>query len=537
MDIRKSVILRVVVATIILGSGAFIYFVKDARNEAFFLSAILATVYFLSLIYLLLESFLTYRNVAFKYTQMIADVVLSSLVISVTGTITSPFIFLYPLLIIFSSIFVSKSASYVVTAVICVSYLVVVFLGYMDSPAPEGLGDIFSSEQISRDDGLFVVYFHIIGFLLISVLGGYLSERISVTREELGESRKTLDILKNLHENILQSLSSGVMTLDFQGNIISMNQTGMEIVGVTDKKSVTGKNINEFFKISDIQQLIDKQREELRYRNTGGQEIVLGFSASLLRDSNGVNHGYTIVFQDLTEIRELEERVKNSEKMALLGQLSGGLAHEIRNPLSAISGSIEILSSDIDENDDYYRLIKVASREIERVNLIVEDFLLLTVPVSEYKINPVDIGSVISETADSFMNTVKRDDIQIKREMEKELYIDANAYRLKQVFWNLLSNSLDSMPDGGRIRIQCFREDDSAKVVFADNGQGIDNNVLERIFDPFFTTKEVGTGLGLAIVQKIVDGYGGRINITSNVGEGTQIVITFPCKLEIPDQN
>lgn len=528
MDIRKSVVLRVVVATIVLGSGAFIYFVKDSRSEAFYLSVILATVYFLSLIYLLLESFLVHRNVLFKYVQMIADVILSSFVIYITGTITSPFIFLYPLLIIFSSIFVSKIASYIVTAFICISYLSAVIIGHMEQPGIEGIVNMTVSDLVRGEDGLFVVYFHLVGFLLIAVLGGYLSERIAITKEELGESRKSLDILKNLHENILQSLGSGVMTLDFNGKIISMNQAGMNIIGLSDMRDIVGKDIYDFFDVEDVEELIDKQREELVYYNSEGQQIILGFSASLLKDSVGVNHGYTIVFQDLTEIRGLEERVKKTEKMALLGQLSGGLAHEIRNPLSAISGSIEILSSDIDENDDYYRLIKVASREIERVNLIVEDFLLLTVPVSDHKINPVDISSIISETSDSFMATIKRSDIYLNKDLHEELYINGNAYRLKQVFWNLLSNAIDSMPDGGKINIKSSRENNSVKVIFSDQGVGIEEELMDRVFDPFFTTKEVGTGLGLAIVQKIVESYKGNIQIKSEKGNGTTITITFP---------
>lgn len=529
MDIRKSVTLRVIIATIILGSGAFIYFIKGSREIAFYLSIVLATVYFLSLLYLLLEVFLISKNVLFKYFQVIADVILSSLVILVTGTITSPFIFLYPFIIIFSSIFVSKIASYVVTSVICVSYLMVVIFGYIDEPNLKSLSSISLSDLVKGEDGLFVVYFHFVGFLLIAVLGGYLSERISVTREELGESKKTLDILQNLHENILQSLTSGVMTLDFDGRIISLNQSGMNILGMSDMNSIVGKNLHDFFDVSDIQELIDKQREELTYKTEDENEIILGFSASMLKDSIGVNHGYTIVFQDLTEIRNLEERVKRSEKMALLGQLSGGLAHEIRNPLSAISGSIEILCADIDEKDDYYRLIKVASREIERVNLIVEDFLLLTVPVSDYNLNPVEIGAILKETVDSFMTGVKRNDILMDIKVDQGIFVNANAYRLKQVFWNLLNNSLDAMPDGGKISIKCYKDNNSAKVSFSDEGFGIDEDYITRVFDPFFTTKEVGTGLGLAIVQKIVDGYKGKIKLNSKKGKGTDITITFPC--------
>lgn len=528
MDIRKSVVLRIAVSTFILGSGAFIYFAKNARDEAFYISVILASVYFLSLVYLLLESFLAEINTGFKYFQIIADVILSSILIYITGTTTSPFIFLYPLLIIFSSIFVSKSASYFITGVICISYLMAVVIGHAEITGIDGLKGFVLSDLVRGENGLFVVYFHLIGFLLISFLGGYLSERISITREELGESKKTLDILKNLHEDILQSLGSGVMTLDFEGSIITINNAGMKITGLENKDDIVGRNINELFNVDNVEDLLEKQREEIKYYTRDGRELIFGLSVSMLKDSRGDNHGYNIVFQDLTDIRELEQKVRNTEKLALLGQLSGGFAHEIRNPLSVISGAIEILAADIDENDDYYRLINVASREIERLNLIVEDFLLLTVPVKNYKVNTVDISSVINETADTFAAAVKRKDIMLEKELGTELFTDANAYRLKQVFWNLLSNSVDAMPDGGEIFIKCFRANKKIETIISDQGQGIEDKFLTRVFDPFFTTKDVGTGLGLAIVQKIVEGYGGYVTVSSQKGKGTNVTVTLP---------
>jgi len=530
MGIKRSVLVRILISTVVLGSGAFIYFVKDSRNIAFYLSVILASVYFLSLLYLLLESFFVNRNTLFKYFQVITDVFLISVVVLVTGTVTSPFIFLYPLVIIFSCIFLSKFASYMVTGLICILYIIVVILGLLilNHLSISNIESVLDTELLIGENGLFIVYFHLVGFIMLAVLGGYLSERISVTREELGESKKSLDILQNLHENILQSLTSGVITLDFDGDIISINESGLKIIGIDSVKKVVGKHLSDFFEGVNIQELLDKKREELIYKMKKGREMILGFSASMLRDSKGVNHGYTIIFQDLTEIRNLEDRVKESEKLALLGQLSAGLAHELRNPLSAISGSVEILSSDISEDNDYYRLVKVASREVERVNLIVEDFLLLTVPVDDYKTNPVEIGYIIRQTSDSFIATVKRNDLKIDTDIEKGLFIKANAYRLKQVFWNLLTNAMDSMRNGGKIKIKCYKDNDSIKILFSDQGTGIDEELIPRVFDPFFTTKEVGTGLGLAIVQKIIEGYKGDIKLISKKDRGTDFIITFP---------
>ena len=214
--------------------------------------------------------------------------------------------------------------------------------------------------------------------------------------------------------------------------------------------------------------------------------------------------------------------------MAILGQLSGGLAHELRNPLSAISGAVEILSTEVAQNETTYRLSKVASREIERLNLMVEDFLLLTTPVNELNASIVDVSSILSETLDSFKNTVKRSDLDIKKSFQNGMLVEADSYKMKQVFWNLLDNSMDSMPQGGIIEVKCFSENGKIKVSISDEGTGIEDEYMKKIFDPFFTTKEIGTGLGLAIVQKVVEGYNGNISVYSKIGKGTEFVVTLP---------
>ena len=214
--------------------------------------------------------------------------------------------------------------------------------------------------------------------------------------------------------------------------------------------------------------------------------------------------------------------------MALLGQLAGGLAHELRNPLSAISGAIEILSTEAQQSDISYRLSRVATREIERLNLIVEDFLLLTSPVKVTNSKIVDLGQIVKDTINSFKSTVKREDIVIKIYVENGVLVEADSYRLKQVFWNLLDNSMDSMPSGGTIEIKCSVEKGKVNLSFSDEGEGIKEEDFSRVFDPFFTTKEIGTGLGLAIVQKVVEGYNGNISIYSSVGKGTKFVLSLP---------
>lgn len=523
IGLKSFVALRIIVATVLLCPAAIIYFGNGAKNEAFFLVLIVAVFYFLSLLYLLLNPLFPRYVGLFKIGQVAFDLILASAVVYITGGKSSPFIFLYALVIIFAGMIFNSTASYIAAGVSGFFYLIIGLYHFSISSSQP----LVASPAIWNEKVLVYASFNLSGFLLIAILVGYLSERIRVTGQELGESAKSLMTLKNLHENILQSLTSGVITLDLEGRVISINKTGLEILEITGENEVLLRNLNWLMPGIETGKLTSKKREQMLYTTPGGRRLTLGFSSSVLRDGEGQKKGYIIIFQDLTEIKELESRLRTSEKLALLGQLSAGLAHEIRNPLSAISGSVEILSEDIKPTEENVRLVRVATQEVERLNLLVEDFLLLTVPIQQIP-NPVDVALNISETVESFMRTVRRNGLEIVVDVQKEIYVKADSYRLKQAIWNLLLNSMQAMPNGGRIMIQSYLEEENIQIKVSDNGPGIDGRIMSRIFEPFFTTKKVGTGLGLAIVQKVIEGYNGKIDVISSEGEGTTFVMTLP---------
>jgi two-component system sensor histidine kinase PilS (NtrC family) len=533
IGLKSFVVLRIIVTTVLLCPGAIIYFGNGAKNEAFFLVLIVAAFYFLSLLYLLLHPLFPRYSGLFKVTLVAFDLILASAVVYITGGKSSPFIFLYALIIIFTGMIFNSTASYIAAGVSGFLYLLV-GLYHLPTSSSQLL---LASPAIWNEKVLVYASFNLSGFLLIAILVGYLSERIRITRQELGESAKSLMTLKNLHENILQSLTSGVITLDLEGRVISINKTGLEILEISGENEVLLRNLNWLMPGIETGKLTSKKREQMLYTTPDGRRLTLGFSSSVLRDGEGQKKGYIIIFQDLTEIKELESRLRTSEKLALLGQLSAGLAHEIRNPLSAISGSVEILSEDIKPTEENIRLVRVATQEVERLNLLVEDFLLLTVPIQQIP-NAVDVGLNISETVESFMRTVRRNGLEIVVDIQKEVYVKADSYRLKQAIWNLLLNSMQAMPKGGRIIIQSYLEEENIQIKVSDNGSGIDEKIMSRIFEPFFTTKKVGTGLGLAIVQKVIEGYNGKIDVISSEGEGTTFVMTLPkAKMVIEEVN
>ncbi|OGE23671.1 MAG: hypothetical protein A3J42_01845 [Candidatus Dadabacteria bacterium RIFCSPHIGHO2_12_FULL_53_21] len=522
-----------IITTVLLGSGAVIYYGRGARKEAFYLAVIVAVIYFLSLVSLLLQSLFQRYPKIFKITQLFFDLVLASTVIFVTGGKSSPFIFLYVLIIIYSSIALTKLASYVTALVSGLVYVLIVFYQIRAEVPIDPGRSIWSSVSEWGEIGLVSTYFHLTGFLLVAILSGYLSERFRTAGRELGKSERSLRILQNLHENIIQSLTSGVITLNLDGKIISANRTGLEILGISGEDKILGKDLGQFMTGLHLEDLVSKKREQMLYTAPDGRMVTLGFSSSDLKDTDDKTHGYIIIFQDLTEVKELEDRLRTSEKMALLGQLAAGLAHELRNPLSAISGAVEILSSDVKPTEDNLRLVRMASQEVERLNLLVEDFLILTMPIQKLT-TLVDFGRIVNDTVESFAKTIRRGNIEIINQVENGIYVQADSYRLKQAVWNLLLNSVDAMPIGGLIIIKSKTEENNVVIEISDEGKGIDENFISRIFDPFFTTKEVGTGLGLAIVQKVIEGYNGNINVVSSRGKGATFVITLPRFKEVP---
>jgi two-component system sensor histidine kinase PilS (NtrC family) len=528
IELKTCVVLRVVVATVLLGFGVLVYLDNGLKKEGFFLALVVSLVYFFNLSYMLLQSLFERYPVASRIVQLAVDLILISCVVVVTGGKSSPFVFLYALLIIFAGMTLTRTASFLTAAISGVFYFLVVL--YQSIP---GLEENFlyissSHTHIWEERQMAYTYFNLIGFILVAMLSGYLSERVRTTRRELGESRERLSLLKNLHENILQSLESGVITLNLDGRIISVNRTALKILGIQSEDYVLGKDISScFIGITNVEELISRKREEFFYITPEGKGIVLGFSCSILNDSQDNKIGYIVIFQDLTDIREMEQRLRDSEKMALLGQIAAGLAHEIRNPLSAIGGSIEILGQEVKPSDENLRLLGIVNREIERLNLLVEDFLFLAKPFGEEK-SLVDLALIIDETVSSYLRIKGRSEVEITVNTERNLLVRADSYRLKQVFWNLLVNAGEAMQNGGRILIESVSDDSSVVIRVSDSGCGIDSEVIPRIFEPFFSTKSIGTGLGLTIVKKIIEGYNGKIEVTSAKGKGTIFTMTLP---------
>jgi two-component system sensor histidine kinase PilS (NtrC family) len=268
-----------------------------------------------------------------------------------------------------------------------------------------------------------------------------------------------------------------------------------------------------------------------------GSKAMLGFTATLLKDDADIVRGIILTFQDITRLLEMEEQMRRQERLATVGSLAAGIAHEIRNPLASLSGSIQMLQGDLELQGDHKHLMDIVLRETDRLNNIVTEFLDYARPRSN-QLEQISLASLVEETTTLFRNSREfREDIIIVCDIPSAISITGDPQRLRQVFWNLLINAAQAMQNGGTITIAAAsgtgRDAEEVTIRILDSGMGIASEHLEHIFDPFFTTKPAGTGLGLAIAYRIIEDHNGTIDVKSEVGKGTAVIINLPY-LEFP---
>jgi two-component system sensor histidine kinase PilS (NtrC family) len=261
----------------------------------------------------------------------------------------------------------------------------------------------------------------------------------------------------------------------------------------------------------------------------GGARRSIGFAVSPLSTLEGNASGYTLIFQDLTDMKKLEAELRLKDRMAAVGELSAGIAHEIRNPLAAIAGSVQALKGSKSLTPQEQRLMSIVLKESERLNKAISEFLRFVRP-QEKRAVAFDVAASLSETLDLLANSSElRADHRILREIEPpSFHLVADADQIRQVFWNIARNAVQAMPHGGTLTVHTLIADDAYHIIFSDNGRGMSAADLQRLFQPFRTTFPTGTGLGMAISYRIIQEHGGKIEVTSREGEGTSIAVSLP---------
>jgi two-component system sensor histidine kinase PilS (NtrC family) len=552
--LKVLVIFRVIIITLLL---SIILFVQFKKGVGLFITPNQLIYYFIGLTYLITLIYVPFLNRTkdvqrFAYVQHIVDVLLITLLIYLTGGIESFFVIAYIFSIISGSIILYKRGAYFIASISSIAYGAFLDLEYYGLIHPM-YNSLSSGYQYSSSYVLYRILVYVLAFFVVAFLSSHLAEELRRKRRELIQKQDDYKKLEAFNRDIVQSLDSGLLTIDSQGKITSFNKTAQKILGLKPEEMEQGHiqrlfpDIDEaLFSIAeDSPKANPYKRYETTFVDKTGKTFFLGFSVSPLRDNNEQVTGKTFIFQDITKFKEMEEQVKRSDRMATIGEFAAGMAHEIRNPLTSLSGSIQVLKEELELKGPNRHLMDIILRESERLNNLITDFLLFAQPPRTNK-EKLDIGQVVDETLQLFENSPGHNRaIKIVKELKRELFLFGDPHQLKQLFWNLFINAAQIMPNGGELRVnlETVNADGTsnrlkatkkgemipfAKISVSDTGDGIKPGEKEKIFEPFFTTKEGGTGLGLAIVHRIVENHEGFISVNSQRNKGTTFDIFLP---------
>ena len=544
--LQRLMFLRVLFVSLLLGVSIILqvretqtYF-GDIQTSHYF---VISTIYFLTLVYVILLKYLIKLSIL-AYIQLLVDTVLVTAIIYATGGMDSIFSFLYILTIINGSMILYRKGGLIIATVSSILYGVLLNFHYHGIIHPFGSRMLFPVE-FQAGYVSYMILVNTVAFYLVAFLSSFLSEQAMKSRVELRSKQDDIVELEALNERIIRSITSGLITLDGQMRIILFNPSAEEIFGLQARETI-GKKIEDIIP-SLAGPLKDGSGYNVRgprkprammdfpYQRADGDELYLRFSLSPLSLPSSGQEGHLLVFQDMTEMKRIEEEMKRVEGLALIGELAAGIAHEIRNPMASISGSIQMLKEGLDTDDVNQRLMDIILREINRLNHLVSDFLLFARP-KPLNIQAFDLNRLIEESFELFRSSGKwTEKVHVKTYFPIPITIESDSAQIRQVLWNLILNACESMTHGGTLYIYTdIVEIDRvpvgiqkmAKIIIRDTGNGFGEKALAHIFTPFFTTKEGGSGLGLAIVKSIVEGLQGKI-YGENHPEGGAVVTLY----------
>ena len=538
--VSRLLLLRTIVVSVVLGLSLWVLASGDsvASMAVWLQSSVIAATYLSSIVFgLLLRRGVSAARLATP--MMASDLAVTSLLVYLTGGAQSPYTFLYALTIVAAGALAFRRGAVLVTLASITLAVAVALLAWLHAV------DLPVSAQTQPWDqsgsalaGTLAI--NVAAMLGVGVLSLFLGDQLERGAETLATTRREAADLLTLHQDIVRSLSSGLVTVAPDGSILTANLSATEILRRAGE-DLAGRKLDEL--IPGLSELLVASHGELRRADLqitgtsagarGGEsfELTLGVTVSPLRDERDAVFGRIVSFQDLTELRRLELHMRRAERLATVGQLAAGVAHEIRNPLAAISGSIELLRAAPQASEDDRALMAIVHREIHRLNALIGDLLDYANPRPSQRVT-FDLGVLVEETTQVARADAAFEAIELVVEVTRPLSVHGDPAMLRQVLWNLVRNARDAATDGGlHVRVAAKAAEDGELVVaVTDDGPGIPPDQIGKIFDPFFTTKRAGTGLGLATCHAIVAEHGGRIDVASEVGVGTTMTVRLPAR-------
>ena len=461
----------------------------------------------------------------FINAQLSWDLLFVVLVLFFTGGVESLYSFLFILVIIAASVFCPRPQLLVVASASSILYGSLLDLQYY------GYLPVLSSQVINKDihhyDVFYAVFLHVGAFFLTALLSSALAERLRRSEEAREKREIDYEDLEHLNQFILTNINSGLMVINSAGRIRSFNSAASKITGYS-LEEVYNRPVEailpEFgpFGSDDSSDVV---RGETDYKKHENEVLSLGFSASRVADKDGAPLGLLIAFQDLTEYKALEEQLKRADRLAAVGRLASGLAHEIRNPLASISGSVQLLLEDEEVSNEDRHLMNIVVKEADRLNLLLSDFLNFARP-SVLQLEKIDMSALVDELIVLVNASGQFQGVTIEKKCQGPAQMIVDPQKMNQVLWDLMLNAGDAAKPDGRIRIEINGA--QGEIVIEDSGAGITDEDQDKLFEPFYTTKDKGTGLGLANVYANIEAHQGRIYVEPGDLGGARFIIELP---------
>ncbi len=523
--VARLLLLRTVVISIVLGLSLWLLGAGDqpSRSAVWLQSGIIAFTYLSSIVFgVLLRVGTPPRKVA--RPMLAVDLVVTSMFVFVTGGAESPYTFLYALSIVSAGALSYRRGAATLTIATIIALVTVSLLAWVRVFDWLPFTSRIVPWEQSAGDLVRTLGTQLAALIGVGALSFIFGDQLQRGVETLATTRKAAAEVLTLHQNIVRSLASGLITTAPDGTVLTANQSACDILR-KPAPELTNRSLESA--MPGLLALIAEARE-LRRADLAVGDLVLGVTVSPLRDLDDRVIGRVVNFQDLTELRRLEGHIRRAERLATVGELAAGVAHEIRNPLASISGSIELLRAAPQVSEDDRTLMNIVHREIQRLNVLIGDLLDYANPRPSEPVD-FDVGVMVRETLQVARADQAFADVELTCDTDEPLAITADSAKLRQVLWNLLRNAGDAAAAGGKhVRVEARAVDDKVSIAVVDDGPGIPKDKIARIFDPFFTTKQKGTGLGLATCHAIVTEHGGRIDVESDLGKGTKMVVRLP---------